>query len=384
MTDYKALELEYGLPLQAKRDLVAVRGRGACLYDEAGQEYIDCAGGIGVASLGHSHPKLVAAIRQQAETLITCPNIMYNDVRSKLLKKLVEVSPKSLTRAYLCNSGAEAIEAALKFARLHSGRTNFVTAMRGFHGRTMGAVSATYTPKYREAFQPLIPGFDYVPFNKIEKLDAAVNDNTAAVMFELVQGEGGVNPIQAEYLESVRNLCSERGVLLIIDEIQTGFCRTGKFFACDHFDLQPDIMCVAKAMGGGVPIGATLLNAEIKIEPGLHGTTFGGNPLACAAALTAIEVYQTDHLAERAAELGEYFEEQLHVADLSQVRALRRLGLMIGIELKHKVQDKLAELLEQRIIALPAGPNVIRMLPPLVIEKDQIDRVVKILRELLA
>lgn len=384
MTDYKALEHEYGVPLQAKRDLVAVRGNGALLYDEQDREYIDCAAGIGVASLGHCHPKLVAAIKQQAETLITCPNIMYNDVRSKLLKKLVEVTPESLTRAYLCNSGAEAIEAALKFARLHTGRTNFVTAMRGFHGRTMGAVSATYTPKYREAFQPLIPGFDYVPFNKIEKLDAAVNDNTAAVMFELVQGEGGVNPIQANYLAAVRKLCSERGVLLIIDEIQTGFCRTGRFFACDHFDLQPDIMCVAKAMGGGVPVGATLLNADINIEPGLHGTTFGGNPLACTAALAAIDVYQTDNLAQRAAELGEYFEQQLNIDDLSQVRALRRLGLMIGIELKQKVQDKLAELLDHHIIALPAGPNVIRMLPPLVIEKEQIERVVKTLRELLA
>ena len=384
MTDYKAIEHEYGVPLQAKRDLVAVRGNGALLYDEQDREYIDCAAGIAVASLGHCHPKLVAAIRQQAETLITCPNIMYNDMRLKLLEKLVEVTPGSLTRAYLCNSGAEAIEAALKFARLHTGRTNFVTAMRGFHGRTMGAVSATYTPKYREAFQPLIPGFDYVPFNKIEKLDAVVNDSTAAVMFELVQGEGGVNPIQADYLAAVRKLCSERGVLLIVDEIQTGFCRTGRFFACDHFDLQPDIMCVAKAMGGGVPVGATLLHADIKIDPGLHGTTFGGNPLACAAALAAIDVYQTDNLAQRAAELGDYFEQQLNVADLSQVRALRRLGLMIGIELKQKVQDKLAELLEHRIIALPAGPNVIRMLPPLVIEKEQIDRVVKTLRELLA
>ncbi|MDH3636078.1 MAG: acetylornithine/succinylornithine family transaminase [Gammaproteobacteria bacterium] len=384
MTDYKALEHEYGVPLQAKRDLVAIRGKGACLYDEEGQEYIDCAAGIAVASLGHCHPKLVAAIQQQAETLITCPNIMYNDVRSKLLRKLVEVTPNSLTRAYLCNSGAESIEAALKFARLHTGRSNFVTAMRGFHGRTMGAVSATYTPKYREAFQPLVPGFEYVPFNKIDKLDAAVNDNTAAVMFELVQGEGGVNPIQADYLAAVRKLCSERGTLLIIDEIQTGFCRTGQFFACDHFDLQPDIMCVAKAMAGGVPIGATLLNSEINIEPGLHGTTFGGNPLACAAALAAIDIYQTDNLAQRAAELGEYFEEQLQVADLSQVRALRRLGLMIGIELKQKVQDKLAELLAHRIIALPAGPNVIRMLPPLIIERDQIDQVVNTLQELLA
>jgi len=383
MTDYKALEHEYGVPLQPKRDLVAVSGSGASLYDETGQEYIDCVAGIGVASLGHSHPRVVEAIKQQAETLITCPNIMYNDVRSNLLKRLVEVTPESLTRAYLCNSGAEAIEAALKFARLHTGRTNFVTAMRGFHGRTMGAVSATYTPRYREAFQPLIPGFDFVPFNKIEKLDAAVTDNTAAVMLELVQGEGGVNPIQAEYLAAVRKLCTERGVLLVVDEIQTGFCRTGRFFASDHFDLQPDMMCVAKAMGGGMPIGATLLNADIQIEPGLHGTTFGGNPLACAAALAAIDVYQSENMAGRAAELGEYFETRLNADDLTQVRAVRRLGLMIGIELKQKVQDKLAELLEHRIIALPAGPNVIRMLPPLVIEKEQIDQVVTVLREIL-
>ena len=384
MTDYKALEHDYGIALQAKRDLVAVSGKGACLYDEDGREYLDFAAGIAVASLGHCHPKLVAAIQKQAETLITCPNIMYNDQRSLLLKKLVEVSPSSLTRAYLCNSGAESIEAALKFSRLHSGRTNFVSAMRGFHGRTMGAVSATYTPKYREAFQPLVPGFDYVPYNKIEKLEAVVNDNTAAVLLELVQGEGGVNPIQAEYIKAVRKLCSERGVLLIIDEIQTGFCRTGKFFACEHFDLQPDILCVAKAMAGGMPIGATLISDAIKIEPGLHGTTFGGNALACAAALAAIAVYQSDNLAQRAAELGAYFESELKIEDLPQVRAIRRLGLMIGIELKQKVQDKLAQLLDAGIIALPAGPNVIRMLPPLIVEKPQIDRVVAVLRELLA
>ena len=256
--------------------------------------------------------------------------------------------------------------------------------MRGFHGRTMGAVSATYTPKYREKFQPLIPGFDYVPFNKIEKLEAAVNDDTAAVMFELVQGEGGVNPAQADFVAAARELCDQRGALLIIDEIQTGFCRTGRFFACEHFDLQPDIMCIAKAMGGGVPIGATMLSDEIRVEPGLHGTTFGGNPLAAAAALAAIDAYQSENLAQRAAELGAYFEAGLAVDELPQVRSLRRLGLMIGIELKQKVQDKLAELLAHKIIALPAGPNVIRMLPPLVIEKTQIDRVVATLRQILA
>ena len=384
MTDYKALELEFGVTLNAKRDLTAVRGQGARLYDQEGNEYIDCVGGIGVASLGHCHPRIIEAIKSQAETLITCPNIMYNDKRSQLLEKLVEITPQSLTRAYLCNSGAEAVEAALKFSRLHTGRPNFVTAMRGFHGRTMGAVSATYTPKYREPFEPLIQGFSYVPFNKIDKLDAAVDEQTAAVMFELVQGEGGVNPIDPEYLAAARKLCTERGALLIVDEIQTGFCRTGRFFASNHFDLQPDLMCLAKAMGGGVPIGATLVNAEVQLEIGQHGTTFGGNPLAAAAALAAIDVYQSEKMAERAAELGEYFESQLAVDDLSQVRTLRRLGLMIGIELKQKVQDKLAQLLEHRIIALPAGPNVIRLLPPLVIEKEQLDRVAGVLRELLA
>ena len=382
--DYKQLEHEYGLVLVAKRDLVAVRGKGALLYDEAGREYIDCVGGIGVASLGHSHPNIVAAVQQQAEKLITCPHILYNDVRSKMLEKLVEVTPANLRRAFLCNSGSEAVEAALKFARLHTKRTNYVTAMRGFHGRTMGAVSATFTKKYRESFEPLVPGFSYVPFNKIDKLDAAIDDNTAAVMLELVQGEGGVNPVQADYIAAARRLCSERGALLIIDEIQTGFCRTGKFFACEHFDLQPDMMTLAKALGGGVPIGATMVSADINIDTGLHGSTFGGNPLACAAALAAMQTFENEGLAQRAEEMGSYFESQLLQKPLSQVRAVRRLGLMIGIEMKHKVQDVLAQLLERQIIALPAGPNVIRLLPPLVIEKQQLDRVINVLQDLLA
>ena len=382
--DYKQIEHDCGVVLAAKRDLVAVRGKGALLYDESGQEYIDCVGGIGVASLGHSHPNIVAAVQQQAEKLITCPHILYNDVRSKMLEKLVELTPANLTRAFLCNSGSEAVEAALKFARLHTKRTNFVTAMRGFHGRTMGAVSATFTKKYRESFEPLIPGFSYVPLNKIDKLEAAVDDNTAAVMLELVQGEGGVNPIQADYIAAARKLCTDRGALLIIDEIQTGFCRTGKFFACEHFNLQPDMMTLAKALGGGVPIGATMLSADINIEPGLHGSTFGGNPLACAAALAAMETFESENLAQRAEEMGAYFEARLMQKPLSQVRAVRRLGLMIGIEIKHKVQEVLAQLLDRRIIALPAGPNVIRLLPPLVIEKEQLDRVADVLQELLA
>ena len=383
-SDYRTLEQEYGLSLYPKRDVVLVRGQGAILFDENNNEYIDCAAGIGVANIGHCHPTVVAALQAQVGELMVVPNTLYNDKRSLLLEKLVSVAPASINRAYLCNSGTEAVEAALKFARVSTGRTEYVTAMRGFHGRTMGAVSATFTKKYRDPFAPLIPGFSYVPLNKIEKLDAAVTEKTAAVMLELVQGEGGVNLADSEYISAVRKLCDERGALLIIDEIQTGFCRTGKFFACEHYDLQPDMMTIAKAVAGGVPMGATLLSDKINVEPGMHGTTFGGNPIACAAALATISVLENEDLARRATEMGDYFEQKLTSVDLPQVRSIRRQGLMIGLELKGKSQPVLEALMHRGVIALPAGATVLRLLPPLVIEKEQIDRVVDHLQALLA
>ena len=382
--DYRTLEQQYGLPLYPKRDVVLVRGQGATLFDENNKEYIDCAAGIGVANIGHCHPTVVAALQAQIGELMVVPNTLYNDKRSLLLEKLVSVAPASINRAFLCNSGTEAVEAALKFARVSTGRTEYVTAMRGFHGRTMGAVSATFTKKYRDPFAPLIPGFSYVPLNKIEKLDAAVTEKTAAVMLELVQGEGGVNLADSEYISAVRKLCDERGALLIIDEIQTGFCRTGKFFACEHYDLQPDMITIAKAVAGGVPMGATLLSDKINVEPGMHGTTFGGNPIACAAALATISVLENEDLARRATEMGDYFEQKLTSVDLPQVRSIRRQGLMIGLELKGKSQPVLEALMHRGVIALPAGATVLRLLPPLVIEKEQIDRVVDHLQALLA
>ncbi len=382
--DYKALEDNLGLTLYPKRDAVMVRGRGALLYDEHDNEYIDCAAGIGVANVGHCHPEVVAAIQQQAADLMVVPNTLYNDKRSLLLEKLVKVSPDSIKRAYLCNSGTEAVEAALKFARVSTGRTEYVTAMRGFHGRTMGAVSATFTKKYRDPFAPLVPGFNYVPLNKIDKLDAAVTEKTAAVMLELVQGEGGVNIADREYINGVRRICDERGALLIIDEIQTGFCRTGRFFACEHYHLQPDMITVAKSIAAGIPMGATLLGDRIKVEPGMHGTTFGGNPIASAAALATLDVMENEKLAERAIETGDYLQLRLEAKAMSQVRSVRRLGLMIGLELKVKSQPVLEELMRRKVIALPAGATVLRLLPPLVIDKQQIDVVVDHLHELLA
>ena len=382
--DHKALEQQYGLGLYPKRDAVMVRGAGAVLFDEDGREYIDCAAGISVANVGHCHPTVVAALQKQVGELMVVPNTLYNDKRSLLLEKLVHSAPQSITHAYLCNSGTEAVEAALKFARVSTGRTNYVTAMRGFHGRTMGAVSATFTKKYRDPFAPLVPGFSYVPLNKIEKLDAAVTEDTAAVMLELVQGEGGVNIADKEYIAAARKICDERGALLIADEIQTGFCRTGRFFASEHYDLQPDMMTTAKAIASGVPMGATLLSDKIKVEPGMHGTTFGGNPIACAAALATIDVMHDEKLAERATEMGAYFEQRLNEKPLSQVRSVRRLGLMIGLELKGKSQPALEALMQRGVIGLPAGATVLRLLPPLVISKAQIDVVVGHLHELLA
>jgi acetylornithine/LysW-gamma-L-lysine aminotransferase len=321
------------------------------------------------------------AVARQAATLLTCPGIFYNDVRARLMETLVTLSPARLTRAFLCNSGTEASEAAIKFARHATGRHGFVCAMRGFHGRTMGALSATH--KYREEYEPLLPGFSFVPFNNLEKLAAAVTEATAGVVIEVVQGEGGVRPATHEYLQGVRRLCDERGVLLIVDEVQTGFCRTGRMFASDHFGLEPDIMCLAKAMGGGVPVGAVLLADSVPPEVGMHGSTFGGNPLACAASLAAIQAMQDEDMAGRAQRAGQRFRDGFDTG-LDRVRELRQLGLMIGIELKEKARPHLLALMEQGVLALPAGPTVIRLLPPLVISDEQVDSVLERLHRVLA
>lgn len=382
--DYQATETEYSIDIYPRRDVTIVRGEGARLWDAQGNDYIDCAAGIGVASVGHANAAVAEALAQQAATLITCPGIFYNDVRATLLKKLVSLAPASITQAFLCNSGTEAVEGALKFARHATGRSNIISAMRGYHGRTMGALSATHKKEYREPFQPLPGGFSYVPYNKVDKLAAALDDNTAAVLLEVVQGEGGIRPADADYLKRARELCDERGALLIVDEVQTGFCRTGRMFACEHFGLQPDLLCVAKAMAGGVPAGAVLASGRIGSLRGLHGSTFGGNPLAAAAGLAAIEFMESHGLAARAQAAGERFVSALDASSLTKVRDVRALGLMIGIELKERAQPLILELMERRILALPAGPTVLRLLPPLVITDEELDAVAAALRELLA
>ena len=370
-------EQTYALDLFPRRNVNIVRGEGATLWDDTGRAYIDCIAGFGVASIGHANPDVAEAIAAQARTLVTCPSIFYNGVRARLMEKLVAITPAGLDRVFLCNSGTESIEAALKFARHTTGRTNFVCSMRGFHGRTLGALSATF--KHRSKFEPLVPGFSFVALEKIETLREQVTDRTAGVLIELVQGEGGVRIASREYLDEVRALCDERGALLIVDEVQTGFCRTGKMFACDHYGLPPDILCLAKAIAGGVPMGAVVCGDKIRDTRGIHGTTFGGNPLAAAAALAAIDFMERHDLAEQARRKGEHLRATLEPHLPAVVRELRQIGLMVGIELKQPAQPHLATLMERGVFALPAGPTVIRLLPPLVITDEQLDTVAETL-----
>ncbi|MYC89204.1 MAG: acetylornithine/succinylornithine family transaminase [Gemmatimonadales bacterium] len=377
-------ERTYALEVFPKRDITIVRGEGACVWDDEGRRYIDCVGGIGVASVGHANPAVAEAVAEQARVLVSCPGIFYNDVRARLLAELVTVAPAGLTRAFLCNSGAEAVEAAIKFARLATGRAGVVSAMRGFHGRTLGALSATHKKEYREPFEPLVPGFSFVPFNHVEKLEAAVGPDTAAVIVEPVQGEGGVRPASPDYLRAARRICDEAGAVLVFDEIQTGFCRTGRMFACDRYGVAPDVLCLAKAIAGGVPLGAVIAQERLQPPPGRHGTTFGGNPLACAAALAAIRYMRDERLDERAEALGARFSERFARRPSPRVRAVRQVGLMIGVELRERCRPYLEALAERGVLALPAGTTVIRLLPPLVITEAQIDEVTDTLARALA
>ena len=378
------IENQYTSGVYAKQPLAIVRGQGALLYDADGVEYLDCSSGHGVANLGHAHPKVANAIYKQASTLITLFESFPNDQRAILMKKLSSLV-NGLDRVFLCNSGTESVEAAFKFARISTGRTNIVAAMRAFHGRTYGSLSATFNKKYRQGFEPLLPGFSHVAYNNIDALDKVVNEETAAVILEVVQGEGGVYPASAEYIQAARRICDERGALLIIDEIQSGFGRTGKMFAIQHFDVTPDLLTCAKSLAGGVPIGAVLIGHRVKnLTPGVHGSTFGGNPLSCAAANAALDVIAEEDLSGQAAAKGAYLLEKLMKIQSPDIREVRGVGLMIGIEMKGKVAPYIKELQHRRIIALNAGMTVIRLLPPLVISYPQIDHLLEVLAQVLA
>ncbi len=372
----------------AKRDLVLTRGKGATVWDISGKEYIDCTGSYGVAVVGHCHPKVVKAVQKQVETLIACHASFYNDARSELLTKLIRLTPEGLNKVFLSNSGAEAVECAIKLARKASGKTEIIAMMGAFHGKTMGALSATWKKKYRVPFMPLVPGFKHVPANNLEKIREVISENTAAIIVEPVRGEGGIYVNSDDFLPGLRELCDEKGLLLIFDEVQTGFGRTGKVFACEHWNVVPDILCLAKSVAGGIPMGATFAKEDVMsaFKRGEHSSTFSGNPLVCAAASAAIDVLVEENLPERAATLGQYFKGKLEALaeKYKIVREVRGLGLMLGMEMRFDVYNILLGCMDRGILVLDAGRNVVRFLPPLVIEKQQIDKVVEVLDEVLA
>ena len=365
-----ARAIEFGCA--PKRGPTFVRGSVATLWDEDGNEYIDCGASFGVGNLGHCNPAIVEAIEAQARELIHVGPVFGTTAKAAFVEKLLSVAPGNLGRVFLSNSGSEAVEAAIKFARASTRRKKIIAAMRGFHGRTMGALSATWRKDFREPFEPLVPGFEHVPFNDIEALRKAIDHDTAAVILEAVQGEGGVHVASPEYLPAAREACDRTGALLILDEVQTGMGRTGRLFAVERWGVEPDLLTLAKSLAGGVPIGATLATEDVeRAFQGSHNSTFGGNPLACAAATAAIEYTVRERLWDRADHLGIIGVEKLRGLEAPSVREIRGLGLMIGIELRGKAAPVLQALQEEGVLAIGGGSSVVRLLPPLVIPNDQ-------------
>jgi predicted acetylornithine/succinylornithine family transaminase len=383
-TDAPALQLRYELDVYGKRGITLARGRGSRLWDDEGREYIDCMSGHGAFNLGHSDPRLLDALCHQAGKLMAASGAFHHPERARLMKRLVELAPGSLSRAFFCNSGTEAIEAALKFARVATGRTSMVSFKRSFHGRTMGAMSASFQPKYHEMFAPVVPGVRFLPFNDVESLDYGLGDDVACVVLELVQGEGGVHVARPDFVEALARLSSERGILLVVDEVQTAFGRTGALFACEHYRLEPDLLVLAKSIAGGFPMGAVLVGDRIDVPVGAHGSTFGGNPLACAVANRMLDCLLEDAIPERARRLGAPWLDRLRRIPSPLVEEVRGLGLMAGLQLGTKVAPVLEALAHSGVLALAAGPKVLRLLPPLVVDEDDLERVAIAIEDVLS
>lgn len=384
MTDWAKREERRELGFYKKRGLCLVRGEGARVYDSQGNEYVDCIAGHGVASIGHNNRYVKEALTEQMNQIITCPESFANDTRTQYLDDLAQVTPEGLDRFYLCNSGTEAVEAALKIAVATTGRTRIISTMRGFHGRTMGALTTTWSCTYRREFAPPFPEVLFVPHGDTEALEDVLDEDTAAVILEGIQGEGGIHVASEEYLRAVHGLCERNGALFIADEIQTGFGRTGKWFFSDHAGVVPDLMCTAKAMAGGLPMGAVAGGRRIgNLPSGLHGSTFGGNPLACAAASAALGYMRSRDLPARAREMGDWFINQLREIEHPQIRDIRGRGLMVGVDMRGRVTPYLKKLQERGILALPAGRTVLRFLPPLTITEAELAQVVQTLKDIL-
>jgi len=363
------------------------KGVGSHVWDVDGKEYIDCMGGYGVALVGHKNQRVNDAIKEQVDKIITVHSSLYNKTREEFLTTLIGLAPKGLTQVHLNNSGAEAIEAAMKFARKFTGKKGMVAMKGSYHGKSFGALSLTFNPKYRKAFAPLVEKVSFASFGDIESLRSVIDDDTAFVILEPIQGESGIIVAPEGFLQEVRKLCDEKGIVLIFDEIQAGLGRTGRLWACDHWNTAPDILCLAKGIAGGVPMGATLVRPDIlaSISKGEHSSTFGGNPISCAAGTAALKAITEDGLIENSEKMGKIFREGLEKLKEkhTMIREIRGKGLMIGIEMKFEVRDILMSLIKKGVLMLYSGRNILRILPPLVISEDDVTKVLHALDSIL-
>ena len=363
------------------------KGVGAHIWDIDGKEYIDCMGGYGVALVGHQNQRVNNAIKKQLDKIITVHSSLYNKTREEFLKMLIGLAPKGLTQVHLNNSGAEAIEAAIKFARKFTGKKGMIAMKGSYHGKSFGALSLTFSPKYRKPFEPLVEKVSFASFGDIESLRSVIDDDTAFVILEPIQGESGIIVAPEGFLQEVRKLCNEKGILLIFDEIQAGLGRTGRLWACDHWNTVPDILCLAKGIAGGVPMGVTLVRPDIlaSMNKGEHSSTFGGNPLSCAAGIASLKALTEDGLIENSEKMGKIFREGLEKLKEkhTMIREIRGKGLMIGIEMKFEIKDILMGLIKEGILMLYSGRNILRILPPLVISEDDITKVLHVLDSIL-
>ena len=363
------------------------RGKDARLWDTSGKEYIDCMGGYGVALVGHCNDRVVDAIKKQADTLITAHMSVYNETRLQFMKKMAQVAPPGHSKMFFTNSGAESVEAALKFARKFTGKPGVIAMTGAYHGKTLGALSVTYNEKYRKSFMPLLEGMKFVPYSDPSKLEEAIDDTTGAVILEPIQGETGIIVPPDDLIPKIREICTRRNLVLIFDEIQAGLGRTGKMWAGQNWNTTPDIMCLAKGIAGGVPMGVVTTKPEIMdaIKLGEHSSTFGGSPLACAAASATLDALTQDGLVDNAAKTGKYFKEKL--VSLKErhkiIREVRGLGMMLGVELRFEVKDVLFDGISNGLLMLYSGRNIIRLLPPLVMDEATVSRAVEIMDAVL-
>jgi acetylornithine/N-succinyldiaminopimelate aminotransferase len=390
MTDinqkYQQIDKENYLQTFRRFPITLKNGLGAKVWDVDGKEYIDALAGIAVNNVGHCHPKVVKALQDQAATLMHISNFFLSEPQAMLSKKLVEIS--GLDRVFFSNSGAESVEGAIKIARKYGhskGRSGTILSMNNsFHGRTMATI-ATGKKAMQVGFDPIPLGFKQIPFNDFDALEKACDQSVSAILMELVQGEGGINVAEKEFVQKVRAFCDKNDIVLIFDEIQSGVGRTGKWFAKDHYGVQPDIMTLAKGLGGGVPIGAILSNQKVSdaIEFGDHGTTFGGNPLVCAAALAVIETIEEENLLETTLEKGEWFKKKLEEIQDPRLKQVKGLGLMIGVEFDFETKPLVIEMLEQGVITNATAGNILRLVPPLTITYEELEKVMEVLKNAL-